>query len=347
MQGLSSWENGAHYQHEDSHHDHYPQDTAMTHQGISGTISVNYKPSYIEEGDPLKDEGKLHYGLKISDIKNDFPNTIKKSPSNQDLAKLRWGSNKRSSGRSKTGLQIQVPNREMLTHLTPGQAFDGRSVIYAYTSSSSGDRSGSSFGAIGDHLTAQSPALLTSKSIPMTQRTPIITSNRPLTSACDSGPSLLQDLVRTSVPDDPYKLLVVGEVGPLRVRVVPRIVAPSELHILPHRRRSLTDLVYPMPKLLSPEPEHTEDSNMPNENIASEDSSKQTEQQTTTDVAGVGPSSIDCTSEIAEAPIWKRKGLPFEFICKQVRGETIDMVSLDADLDPSTFSLPYGVSKTE
>ena len=64
------------------------------------------KPKYIEKGDPLQDEEKLLQGLPIVEPEDEVTNTIRKVPSDQALMPLRWGSNRRVSGRSKCGLQV-------------------------------------------------------------------------------------------------------------------------------------------------------------------------------------------------------------------------------------------------
>ena len=68
------------------------------------------KPKYIENGDPLQDEEKLLQGLQIVEPEDQVANTIRKVPSDQALMPLRWGSNRRATGRSKSGLQVCLPN---------------------------------------------------------------------------------------------------------------------------------------------------------------------------------------------------------------------------------------------
>ena len=64
------------------------------------------KPKYIENGDPLRDEEKLLQGLPIVEPGDEGLNTIRKVPSDQALLPLRWGSSRRTTGRSKSGLQV-------------------------------------------------------------------------------------------------------------------------------------------------------------------------------------------------------------------------------------------------
>ena len=66
------------------------------------------KPKYSENGDPLQDEGKLLQGLRIVEPEDEMTNTIRKVPSDQALMPLRWGSNRRATGRSKSGLQVRL-----------------------------------------------------------------------------------------------------------------------------------------------------------------------------------------------------------------------------------------------
>lgn len=64
------------------------------------------KPTFIEKGDPLQDEQKLLQGLPIVEPGEEIANTIRKVPSDQALMPLRWGSSRRATGRSKSGLQV-------------------------------------------------------------------------------------------------------------------------------------------------------------------------------------------------------------------------------------------------
>lgn len=66
------------------------------------------KPKYIENGDPLQDEEKLLQGLPIVEPRDEELNTIRKVPSDQALMPLRWGTSRRVTGRSKSGLQVRL-----------------------------------------------------------------------------------------------------------------------------------------------------------------------------------------------------------------------------------------------
>lgn len=80
-----------------------------TKEDLNVQPSVFRKPKYIENGDPLKDEEKLLQGLPIVEPGDEALNTIRKVPSDQALLPLRWGSSRRTTGRSKSGLQVCDP----------------------------------------------------------------------------------------------------------------------------------------------------------------------------------------------------------------------------------------------
>ena len=75
------------------------------------------KPKYVENGDPLQDEEKLLQGLLIVEPEDVVTNTIRKVPSDEALMPLRWGSNHRATGRSKSGLQVRLQN--IFAHCIP------------------------------------------------------------------------------------------------------------------------------------------------------------------------------------------------------------------------------------
>lgn len=70
--------------------------------------SVLRKPKYIDKGDPLQDEEILLQGLPIVEPADEEVNTIRKVPSDQALMPLRWGTSRRVTGRSKSGLQVRL-----------------------------------------------------------------------------------------------------------------------------------------------------------------------------------------------------------------------------------------------
>ena len=72
------------------------------------------KPKYLEKGDPLQDEETLLQGLPIVEPGYEAFNTIRKVPSDQALMPLRWGSSRRASGRSKSGLQVRLISEQSL-----------------------------------------------------------------------------------------------------------------------------------------------------------------------------------------------------------------------------------------
>ena len=165
------------------------------------------KPNIIEDSNPWTSPNRLQSEATLVDMEGHRPHTIKKSASNQELARSKWGTPGRStSGRSKTGLQITVPDRTTPKSILTGPIFYDKSTVYVCSSSSSGSgRIAHSFGAIGDHRSPHpSPS-----SAPLASST----SERPPTQhPATLGPPLhsaLHDLVESSVPDsDQFKLLV-------------------------------------------------------------------------------------------------------------------------------------------
>ena len=206
---------------------------------MSYTLPSFYRPKYIEDGDPLRDDGKLRQGRTAADedAKAGSP-PLERSSSDQEIPRLRWGTTSRVSGKSKTALCITVParnallaiEREKLTSLATGPIFEDKSILYTYTSSSSGGtRSASSFGAVGDHLTPKTG--VQSDQIGMRNLGPP-TSNQPL-----------RDLVEASEVDETtYKILVLGETGPMGIPTAPSLINQFEFGLRPQRRRSLSDL---------------------------------------------------------------------------------------------------------
>lgn len=85
---------------------HTSSGTSESNNGVEP--SAFRKPKYIENGDPLQDEEKLLQGLPIVEPGDEELNTIRKVPSDQALMPLRWGTNRRVTGRSKSGLQVRL-----------------------------------------------------------------------------------------------------------------------------------------------------------------------------------------------------------------------------------------------
>ena len=81
---------------------------ASTNTDLNVEWSVFRKPKHIEKGNPLQDEEKLLQGLPIVEPEDEVINTIRKVPSDQTLMPLRWGSNRRATGRSRSGLQVCI-----------------------------------------------------------------------------------------------------------------------------------------------------------------------------------------------------------------------------------------------
>lgn len=302
---------------------------------IPSTIFL--RPNHIEEGDPLQDDSKLFQGPRVGIGESETSNTIKKSSSSQALPRFRWGTDHRTSGRSKTGLRIQVPIRGTPATATTSCFLHDKSIIYTYTSSSSGGSNTThSFGAIGDHL---SPRGYTPSTAPSTKPMYIVASRQAPASAGEKLSSPLQGLVASSIPEyKPYELCVVGESGPLGRSIVPRVIGPSNIGVMPPRRRSLTDLVDAPARTFFPP-------SVPNvmsalgtnghDDVASlhrQQTHLQTSRHHLSD--SMGPTSL------LEPPVWVRRGPP-----RAVEGNLSGQaLSGCHDFDPPTFSLPFDVS---
>lgn len=239
--------------------------------------------------------------------------------------------------------KILVPSTNAPTSFIPGEANTGKSIIYAYTSSSSSSsgRTTSSFGAVGDHLASIRSAVLPGTLVAMGDRNPSNELERAILSARRRTRSPLTDLVLSSTPDEePYQLLALGQVGPLEKRFTPRLVKPSNLCTLIQRRRSLSDLKEApqarqslvSPGLGTPIPQVPE-------NLISSG---------TNNIQSAGRRSLAQPDEVSSIdaknpPVWSRQGLPFEVNRRGRSGSNGHLQSLDYSLDPETFSLPFGV----
>lgn len=299
---------------------------------------MKVRPYRVENGDPLLDDDKLFHGPHIRDMETEMPNTIKKSSSNQTLGKFRWATNKRTTGRSKTGLQITVPRRETPASLTTGPILVDKSILYTYASSSSGGvRTGRSFGSIGDHLTPDrscnerlSMLLHNSRHIKDLSQTTV--EDRPF----------LQNLVDTSTPDAGiYKLLVMREIGPSQRPLTSTTIPPNELPA-PLRRRSLNDLLE-LP-LAVHVPTHDSKSSSVLlkhrlEQLALQyDAHKEASPSHARTPLHVGNSTLH-----NNPPLWVRRGPPYRIGDRQGLAAIVDFAWRQPDLDAPTFSLPFGV----
>ena len=283
-------------------------------------------------------------GPQIAERADDNPNVIRKVPSDQALSKFRWGSNQRTSGRSKSGLQILVPGRKIPVELITGGPVTGKSIIYAYASSaSSSGRSTYSFGAVGDHLPSARSALLSSSARPVIHENQSTKPEKSLQNAVSSKRlSPLANLVMESDPDqDPYELLVVGETGPCCRQVTPQIIAPSSLK--PRRRRSSSDLIEPRTTL----------SDQTGQSIPSSITPRGTAALERPRPGGPGcnkdetiASPFDVTRAAYEdaPPVWHRAGPPFGLSAHELNDDSTHLNSQHRHLDPATFTLPHGVS---
>ena len=182
-----------------SEHSHHQQSKSQQLESYGVITDITFfKPNIIEDGDPLNSPSRLQSGAILIDVEHDLPNTMKKSPSNQELSKSKWGTPGRTiSGRSKTGLQIRVPDRQTNRPVPTGAALYDKSIVYVYSSSSSGDgRTSHSFGAIGDRRSPRPEPL----SAPSASNTPERPRVRLPATAGHYRPSPVHNLVDYSNP---------------------------------------------------------------------------------------------------------------------------------------------------
>ena len=231
-------------------------------------------------------------------------------------------------------MKILVPSSKVPTTLVLGGAITGKSIIYTYASSSSSSsgRTMSSFGAVGDHLASSGSTGLPRTVVAMGGRNQSNRLERAVMSATSGTRSPLADLVLSSTPDEePYHLLALGQVGPWKQPFTPQLVKPSNLCALNRRRRSLSDLKeVPQARQnsASAEPEALNHQVLATMNVLGPD-----------DVRTIRNDSLEQPDEVSsieatDPPIWSRKGPPFEFNRR------------DRNLDPETFSLPFGVGRS-
>lgn len=239
-------------------------------------------------------------------------------------------------------LKILVPNNNAPISFSPGGVTAGKSIIYAYTSSSSSSgRTTSSFGAVGDHLASTRSAILPGTLEAMGDRNPSTKSERAVMSANGRTRSPLADLVLKSTPDEePYQLLALGQVGPWKQPFTAQLVKPSNLSTLIQRRRSLSDLkeAPQVRQLLVSAKPGAPISQVPASLKKSGPSSIQPIKQDSL----VQPNGIS-SAEAKTPPVWSRQGLPFEVSRRLRSGLSGRLQSPDYSLDPEKFSLPFGV----
>ena len=319
-----------------------------THMLPNGNVH-GYQPTTrpnegLVDGDPLQDDSRLLRGLRITETVENDPTAVRKVPSDQTLPKLRWGSTRRTSGRSKSGLQISVPSREVPVQSVVSGSVTGKSIMYTYeSSSSSSGKTSQSLGAIGDHLPSARSVLLSSGTM---LDIPEGTLPKPSLRTARSSNTLspLSNLVLESWPDeDSYKLLVMGEFGPVRDEVVPHIVDPSKL--VPQRRRSLSDLIE-SPTILSTKIDLPRVIPPTNGNNAKVEWLRPIAAQSRTCEALAHAPENSGVSIQETAPVWYRAGPPFDVIAKEGSRERIARNPQYCDLDPTEFSLPYGVRRS-
>ena len=297
---------------------------------------------YADDGDPLQDDSRLLQGLRITESDENDPTALRKVPSEQALSKLRWGSHRRTSGRSKSGLQILVPGRQIPLVPIVSASVTGNSIVYAYeSSSSSSGRTTQSFGAIGDHLPSARSALQSSRTMQDVPEDSIIRHSL-RTVGSSKTMSALGNLVLESSPDEgSYKLIAVGEVGPTRYNVVPHVVDPSQL--VPQRRRSLSDLIEPPTNLSSRTSPRSP--KLAVDRMSAQDawSSSRVTELGVPDVLSRSPEATEASGEEV-APVWYRSGPPFGAKARRGNGERVAPNLGHRDFDPAMLSLPHGVS---
>ena len=295
-------------------------------------------PRFIEGSDPLHDDTRLLGGPRICNEEDLQSNTLKKSASNHAIDGLRWGSEKRRTGLSKTGLCITVPSPrnddklslkgQATSWLPTGPILQEGSILYTYSSSSSGGlRTSSSWGAIGDHLPSTKKISTNIRVHHPLQEN--FKSIRERASWDSSGTQRLdlKSLVETSVPDDQlYDLLVLREEGPLKMQIQPCILKANQLPLISRRRRSLSDLV------------------KRSFNVKELTAQDEAEVRLRSCTRRSRPGIIDDLLG-TEPELWERVGPSYRATLQLAMGHDLDENTVNDDLDPSTFSLPRGVSR--
>lgn len=303
-----------------------------------------YVANYLEEEDPLQNDRVLLQGIRIVEPGDDGPNTIRKVPSEQTLSAFRWGSNHRMTGRSKSGLQILVPGREMPATVVLEGPESGKSIIYTYASSSdSSGKTTDSFGAIRDHSTTGRRSslwdtkLLTVPEVPKRAYNPISAGRKPR--------SPLAELVADSKPDfEPYQILIKGEKGPCTKPIIPRIVSLKDFPRLPPRRRSLSDLIDEPRALLAPSSVDVFAPAVPHMSAATQ-TNRSYEPHTNGEEVLVQSPDQETSTEPLKAPIWRRSGPPFAQIQSREAGAYTEDPCLSGGFDPPTYCFPFGVRR--
>ena len=153
--------------------------------------------------------------------------------------------------------------------------------------------------------------------------------------------SPLADLVLSSAPDEePYPLLALGHVGPWKQPFTPQLVKPSNLCTLIQRRRSLTDL--------KEVPKNRASGVSAESGAAKPQAATNMKAPRPDDVQDVGLDSLIrpdgvSSNDAKDPPVWSRRGLPFEANRRVRSGLHVPAGNPEYNLDPHTFSLPFGV----
>lgn len=319
--------------------------TPSEHEEPNQPISSDaYIANYLEEGDPLQNDRVLLQGIRIAEPGDDGPNTIRKVPSEQTLSTFRWGSNHRMTGRSRSGLQILVPGREMPATVVTEGTDSGKSIIYTYASSSdSSGKTTDSLGAIGGQLTTGRRSslwdnkLLTVPEAPKRAYNPISAGRKPR--------SPLAELVADSKPDvEPYQILIKGEKGPCTKPIIPRIVSLKDFPRSPLRRRSLSDLIDEPRALLPPSSVDVSVPAVPHMSTATQ-TNRSYEPDTNGEEVLVQSPDRETSTEPLKAPIWRRSGPPFAQIQRRGAGAYTQDACLPEGFDPPTYYFPFDVGR--
>ena len=256
--------------------------------------------------------------------------------------------NHRATGRSKTGLQITVPRRDTAVPMpiTTNGALTNKSILYNYaSSSSSGKKTTSSFGAIGDHLPSAKTGRLSEGKASGLHKAQSGDQVKSASATSLREYSSITDLVVNSIPEkERYKLMAAGEIGPCSQHTEPSFILPSQLPLLRSRRRSLSDLTETHQKgILSVEERGQMSSSIGLQGPVANDEMQS--KKTSADLVNDIVQSLSPDANVSDTvPIWRRAGPPFVLVYLQATGVQIHPISFDDGLDPLTFQLPFDVS---
>ena len=189
-----------------------------------------------------------------------------------------------------------------------------------------------SYGAIGDRLQSAESRLQSPRRSDNQQR---IIRERASWDASGGSKSPLSKLVRDSLPDsDLYRLVAIGETGPLAKPISPYQMKAFDVGLDVRRRRSLSDLREQRIRLANVQ--------SPRERRSGHDRVQQTSPAGPSPRNQGLPATIDVGVEV-----WQRQGPSLRQKLQVAQGYFGNIQPAVEDLDPSTFSFPIGVSLTE